>query len=118
MQFLLIISHDDAFRPDERLVADIGGWIARAEDLGVRVLGKPLRPASEAMTVTVRDCHTAVHAGPPSRAGEQVCAFELIDCNSMDDAVQLAAAHPMAAAATIEVRPVWQTMEIGAGNGG
>lgn len=27
MQFLLIISHDESFRPTDALVADIGRWI-------------------------------------------------------------------------------------------
>jgi hypothetical protein len=36
-----------------------------------------------------------------------MCAFELLDCRDQDEALELARRHPMAKAATIEVRPVW-----------
>ena len=118
MQFLFLISHDESFRPTEPLVAAIGDWIQRAEKLGVRMLGKPLCPPSEAMTLAVRDGHTSIKAGPPAPGGEQICAIELVDCSSQEEAVQLAIDHPMASAATIEIRPVWGALETGHANGG
>lgn len=111
MQFLLIISHDQAFRPTDQLLLDIQAWIERAEAQNVRMLGKPLRPAGEATTIRVRDGLTQVTAGPFSSSAEQMCAFELVECASEADAVELASAHPMARVATIEVRPVWEGLE-------
>ena len=113
MQLLFLISHDESSRPTEPLIAAIGDWIQRAERLGVRMLGKPLCPPSEATTVAVRDGHTPIKVGPPVPEGEQVCAIELVDCSSQEEAVQLAIDHPMATAATIEVRPVWGALESG-----
>lgn len=111
MQFLLIISHDQSFRPTDQLLAEIGEWIERAEALNLRMLGKPLRPAAEASTIRVRDGRTHVTPGPFSPSADQMCAFELIDCASEAHAVDLAAAHPMARVATIEVRPIWEDLE-------
>lgn len=110
MHYLLIIAHDDAFAPTEQLVAEIFGWIKSMEARGIRVHGNPLRPASEAVTVRVRDGEVSHSPGPFSRSREQMCAYELIECASLDVAVEAAAKHPMAAVATIEVRPVWSQM--------
>jgi len=107
VHYLLIIAHDDTFAPTERLVAEIRDWVVAMEARGVRVYGNPLRPASEAVTVRVRDGEARRTHGPFSRSREQMCAYELIQCAGLDIAAEVAARHPMAAAATIEVRPVW-----------
>lgn len=39
-----------------------------------------------------------------------MCAYELIECSSQEEAIEVAALHPMAEAATIEVRPVWSEL--------
>ena len=110
MRFLLIISHDDSFRPTDALVADIGRWIREMDLQGVRIHGNPLRPAGEARTVRVRDGRTTVTAGPFAGSREKMCAYELIECAGMDEAVATATRHPMAKAATIEVRPIWSEL--------
>lgn len=110
MRFLFIISHDDSFRPIPGLLADIGAWVDRQQAAGVRIDGQPLVPAGQAVTVRVRGGRVQASEGPFSEAAEQMCAYELVECPGMDEAVALAASHPMAAAATIEVRPLWDAM--------
>lgn len=110
MQFLLIIAHDDAFAPTEDLVGQIVSWIKRMTDQGIRVLGRPLRPATEATTVRVRNGKRKRTSGTFSDSTEQMCAFELIECRDLEHAVEIAGQHPMAAVATIEVRPVWSEL--------
>lgn len=107
MQCLLIIAHDGAFVPTEELVAEIVRWTRNAESRGIRVHGNPLRPAIEATTVRVRDGRVTRSRRPFSRSQEQMCAYELVECETVEEAVEIAAQHPMAAVATIEVRPVW-----------
>ena len=111
MQYLFIISHDDAFEPTDSLFSDIAAWIRRMTRRGVRVHGNPLRPASDAITVRVRDGKQVRSPGPFSRSKEQMCAYELVDCSSLEEALGAAAQHPMARVATIEVRPVWETLK-------
>jgi hypothetical protein len=67
MQFLLIITHDDAFVPTEQLVENILAWDTDMDRRGVRVDGRPLRPAEDAVTVRVRDGARRVTAGPAGR---------------------------------------------------
>ena len=107
MQFLLIIAHDDTFAPTEALIGDIMSWIERMTALGIRITGRPLRPASEAITLRVRGDKLHRSAAPFSRAEEQMCAFELVECRDLEHAVEVAQTHPMATAASIEVRAVW-----------
>jgi hypothetical protein len=110
MQFLLIISHDDAFAPTERLVEDILAWDAEMDRRGIRLDGRPLRPPEDAVTVRVREGARSVTAGPAAPGPDQTAAYELLECGSLDEAVEAAATHPMATAGTIEVRPVWAEM--------
>jgi hypothetical protein len=39
-----------------------------------------------------------------------MCAYELIECVSTEDAIDVAAQHPMAKVATIEARPIWSEL--------
>ena len=107
MQFLLIIAHDDEFRADQELISSIYRWIEENSERGVRVRGAPLRPSAEAITIQIRDGVLSRKSGPFNDARDQMAAFELIECGDLEEAVKIASSHPMAAAATIEVRPVW-----------
>lgn len=110
MQYLLIISHDDRFRPTEDLLRNIGVWIKKMEDRGVRVYGNPLQPPGTATTVRIREGKITVTKGPFAESREKMCAYELVECSSEEEAIEVASKHPMARAATIEVRPVWNEL--------
>ena len=107
MRYLLIISHDGSLVPTGALVKGIGAWIRSMERRGIRIGGNPLRPPSDATTVRIRRGKALIARGPFSRSREKMCAYELIECASREEAVDAALRHPMAKAATIEVRPVW-----------
>jgi len=110
MKFVFIIAHDDAFAPNPKLIQDIMAWVRTQERRKVRIGGEPLKPAGEAVTVRVRGGKLRTRASPFARSQEKICAYELVEVADLDAAVALAATHPMAAAATIEVRPVWEDL--------
>jgi hypothetical protein len=110
VKFLFIISHDDAFAPTETLLGDIHAWVRATSERGVRIHGNPLKPASEAVTVRMRKGKTKLTPGPFADTEEKMCAYELVECDGLDTATRLAAEHPMARVATIEVRPVWSEL--------
>ena len=110
MKFLLIIAHEDAFKPTGKLVREIHEWVAATSKCGARIHGNPLQPSDTATTVRIRDGKQEVSKGTFSKSKEQICAYELVDCENRDAAVQIALKHPMAAAATIEVRPIWSEL--------
>jgi len=110
MHYLLIISHDDYFAPTPKLVPEIVAWTKKRRDERVLVDSNPLVPSSQAITVRVREGIVQRKNGPFAKSREKMCAYALISAKSMDDAVSIAITHPMARAATIEVRPVWQEL--------
>lgn len=107
MKYLLIICHDESFTPTGDLLAEIAAWDTEMQDRGIRLDGNPLRPPHEATTVRVREGVVTRASGPFAATAEQIAAYELVDCVGLDEAVEVAARHPMARAATIEIRPVW-----------
>jgi hypothetical protein len=110
VQFLLLISHDDQFSPTAKLVDDIHAWDDEMRRRGVLRDGRPLRPAAESATVRVRDGVAQATDGPATAGPSQTAAYELIQCDSLQEALDAAAAHPMAAAGAIEVRQVWDEL--------
>jgi hypothetical protein len=55
----------------------------------------------------VRDGKTTVTDGPFTETKEAVGGFDLLECDSFEEAVEIAASHPVAQNGTIEVRPLW-----------
>jgi hypothetical protein len=107
MQYLLIICHDESFVPTETLVKEIVAWDKEMEGRGIRKYGNPLRPPSDAKTVRVRKGNVVLTDGPFAKTKEKMAAYELIDCASLEEAIDVASQHPMAKIATVEVRPIW-----------
>ena len=69
--------------------------------------GDQLAPPRRARTVRVRDGRKLVTDGPFVETKEAVGGFDILECDSLDEAVEIAAAHPLAQMGTIEVRPLW-----------
>jgi hypothetical protein len=59
--------------------------------------------------VRVRAGKKMVTDGPFAETKEAVGGFDLIEADSLDEAVEIAARHPVAQIGTIEVRPLWGT---------
>jgi len=87
------------------------GQEARAA--GVNLGGNELAPVSTATTVRVRDGETLVTDGPYAEAKEQLGGYFLLECASIDEAVEWAAQIPGAASGAVEVRPVHVDEEAG-----
>jgi hypothetical protein len=77
------------------------------EGRGILVGGGALRSAGEARIIRARDDAVLVSDGPFAETKEQVGGYSVLDCPDMDTAVAIAAAHPLARTATVEVRPYW-----------
>jgi hypothetical protein len=75
-------------------------------EAGAYVAGEGLEPTSAATTVRVRDGERLLSDGPFAETKEQLGGFYLIECNSLDEAVEWAAKIPGASGGSVEVRPV------------
>ena len=71
---------------------------------GIRLDGDGPRPAREAKTVLVRDGEVSISDGPFAETEEVICGYDVLECANLEEAVKVAAAHPVAAFGKIEVR--------------
>jgi len=70
--------------------------------------GHELRPLSDARTVRVRGGEVLVDDGPFAETKEQIGGFDILDCASLEEAVEVASRHPVARYGSIDVRPFWE----------
>lgn len=112
MQFLMMIYSDaellEALPPgefDERM----RGCIAHADELraeGRLLDSRQLEAPASAKSFRVRNGRTAVMDGPFAETKEYLAGFNLIEADSMEEALRIAQAFPWASTGCIEVRPV------------
>ena len=81
---------------------------------GVVLGGAELGPTRDATTVRIRDAETLVTDGPYAEVKEALGGYFVLDCDSMDEALDWAAKIPGAEHGAIEVRPLYTDPE-GAG---
>jgi hypothetical protein len=82
-------------------------WLDDVRARGIWVTGDQLARPRRGRTVRVRGGKTLVTDGPFAETKEAVGGFDIIECSSLDEAVEVAAAHPLAQHGSIEVRPLW-----------
>jgi len=82
--------------------------IAWGEDLKARailVFGHPLGHKDTATTVRVRNGETLLSDGPFAETKEFIGGISVISCDNRAQAIEIAAAHPLARYHRVEVRP-------------
>jgi hypothetical protein len=77
-----------------------------AEAAGVVAGGHELGPTRDATTVRVRSYETLVTDGPYAEVKEALGGYYVLECASMDEALDWAARIPGAQHGAVEVRPV------------
>lgn len=87
---------------------DIGDWVDDLESRGASEYGERLRPDQDATTVRVRDGQLLVTDGPFTESKESIGGFDIIDVADLDEAIEIASRHPVAAFGRVEVRPFMQ----------
>ncbi len=64
-------------------------------------------PAGDRHDVRRRGGELLDHRWPVHRAREWIAGFDILECDDLDEAIAIAAAHPMSAAGALELRPFW-----------
>lgn len=120
MQVMALIYGDasrwDAFSADEReaVYAQCRAFSDEAVKAGVMVGGAELASTRDATTVRVRDGESLVTDGPYAEVKEALGGYYILECKSMDEAVEYAARIPGAEHGAIEVRPIYVDPAAGA----
>jgi len=82
-------------------------WLNELRARGAWILGDQLAPPRRGRSVRRRGGRAIVTDGPFVETKETVGGFDLIEAESLDEAVEIASHHPVAEFGTIEVRPMW-----------
>lgn len=101
MMFVVTDQHPDSPEDD----SDVELWVDELDAAGKRLIGEVLQPPSQARVVRVRDGKRYVTDGPFAEAKEWICGFDILECDSIDEAVDIASRHPMARNGQLELRP-------------
>ena len=114
MKFLLFVCWDaekmdpqSEPNPSDSSKEESFPWLDDLQARGSWITGDQLAPPRRARSVRVRDGKTMVTDGPFLESKEAVGGFDIIECGSLEEAVEIAAGHPVARSGTIEVRPLW-----------
>ena len=117
MKYLILIHSNPASRAlwerlgDDDLIARGRARDALNEvllDSGEYVVAEGLSDPNLARRVSVLDGSTVISDGPFAESKEYLAGFYLIECESSERALELAAQIPDAATGGVEVRPVLQ----------
>jgi hypothetical protein len=107
MKYLLLICADGIEDPeaDAAITREIPGWLEEMQRRGIRLQGHELQPPSDATTVRVRAGNVVLTDGPFAETKEYIGGFDIIECADLDEAIEVAAKHPVARFCSVEVRP-------------
>jgi len=112
MKYMFLIYENEAERTKMTkadLDAEMGAYYAFGTEAATRTTvhsSEALHDITKATTVRVRDGKTVSSDGPFAETKEQLGGYYVIECNNVDEAVQIAAMIPGAKHGSIEIRPV------------
>jgi hypothetical protein len=111
VKYMMLVCVDESVELSPEEGAQVGpateAWVEEMDGRGIRLEGSPLRPVSDATTVQVRGGEVLIADGPFAETKEQIAGYDIIDCADLDEAIEVASRHPVAAFGKIEVRPFW-----------
>lgn len=112
MQYLLLVYIDPALMeqcPAEGFNEDMRQCLQHADEMtreGTLLAFQQLEPPAKAKSVRVRGGRTSIVDGPFAETKELLAGFNLVEANSMEEAVRMAQEFPWTRYGSIEVRPV------------
>jgi hypothetical protein len=119
MKFMLLLWGDEgqwADMSEEEAAAEMERWNDYSNQLiaaGAMVSGEGLQASPTSKTLRVENGEQVVTDGPFAETKEQLGGFYVIECASMDEALDWAAKVPSAEQGSTEVRPVIAYEEMG-----
>lgn len=109
MRYLMLVCVEEAVElPDEEKATigpEVEAWVNEMDARGVRVQGQELASARDATTLRVRAGEVLVADGPFAETKEQIAGFDILECEDLDEAMEVAVKHPVARFGALELRP-------------
>lgn len=113
MKYLLLSYDDEAqsqLSAEENAAVErhVISWVQEMTDRGIRIFGSRLRPDDDTITLRVETDDLMISDGPFAETKEHLAGFEVLECASRKEALDVASRHPGARAGTVELRPlIW-----------
>jgi hypothetical protein len=107
VRYILFVCVDPAAEAYVAKEDNIEEWVAQMEQRKVRILGSRLEELKEARTIRRRNGQVIVTDGPFAETKEWIAGFDLLECATLDEAIEAASQHPMARFGRLELRPFW-----------
>lgn len=111
MRYMMFVATDQQPDTSAEPPTDVEEWFRDVNGRGSWVIGDRLRPVEEATLVRVRGGEVLVTDAPFAECKESIAGFDVLECASPAEAIEIAARHPMARAGRIELRPFWSMDE-------
>lgn len=107
MRIMMFVCSDSDPDPKTESAGDIEAWVHDVDSRGKRIIGDRLRPAGLAKTIRVRGGRRQISDGPFAESKEVILGFDVLECESMEEAIEIACRHPMARQGRLELRAFW-----------
>ncbi|SFS15761.1 Uncharacterized conserved protein [Microbacterium sp. cf046] len=107
MKYLMLVVVDPDLDSKEEGPLSIEEWVDETYGTGKATDGDRLRLPADAKTIRRRNGKVTVTDGPYAETHEWIAGFDILECESLDQAIEVASRHPMATSGLIELRPVW-----------
>jgi hypothetical protein len=110
MKFMLFTYRDPGVQldPEQRATIPpaVAAWCDEMDARGVRLQGHVLAAPAESRTIRVRDGETTVGDGPLTEQSLQIAGFNILECEDVQEAIEVAAKNPGASFGILELRPI------------
>jgi len=110
MKYMMFVVTDTQ-RDTESDESDVNVWVDELDASGKRVIGEVLEPPAKSTVVRVRDGKRYITDGPFAETKEWICGFDILEVDSLEEAIDIASRHPMARNGQLELRPFMQWEE-------
>jgi hypothetical protein len=99
-------AYRDEYEPQPGELDAVRQWREDLQARGMEPTGWPLRPALEGTMVRVRNGEVLRTDGPFAETKEVIGGFEVLDCATLDEAIELVSRFPAAAYGCVELREI------------
>jgi hypothetical protein len=110
MRFMLCVcaAPDLRLSPDDKaaLPGEVEEWATDLAGRGIRLMGHVFEPVAQAKTIRRRANDVQITDGPVNSADEPIAGFNLLECGTLEEAVEVSATHPMAKHGSLELRAI------------
>jgi hypothetical protein len=107
MRYLMFVCTDPSAEPYDPKQDNIESWVSEMDGKGIRISGNRLVKPDQAITVRKRHGTVLKTDGPFAETKEWIAGFDVLECASLEEAIEVAAKHPMARFGKLEIRPFW-----------